>query len=159
MAYFAKIGLNNKVIAVASVKDENLHDADGNEVEENGREFLETLTSWPIWKQCSYNTRDGVHYQPDSDTPSDDQSKAFRKNMPCIGYEFNEDLDAFIRPKPPEGSYVFNSTNCEWERPVAKPSDFNGQNYDWDESAYQADNTTGWVAVSSDDQGLGGLRS
>ena len=159
MAYFAKIGLNNKVIDVISVKNEVCFDADGNENEEVGREFCESLTHWPIWKKCSYNTRDGIHYQPDSDTPSEDQSKAFRKNMPCIGYEQNEDLDAFIRPKPPEGSYIFNSTNCQWERPVAKPSDWNGQNYIWDEDAYQADNSQGWVALTTEQINQGGLQN
>ena len=159
MAYFAKIGLNNKVIDVISIKDDVCLDADGNENEQIGKEFCESLTGWPLWVQCSYNTRDGIHYQPNSDTPSEDQSKALRKNMPCKGYEWNEDLDAFIRPKPPEGSYIFNSTNCQWERPVAKPSDFNGENYVWDEGAYQADNTTGWVALTTEQQNEGGLRS
>lgn len=159
MAYFAKIGLNNKVISVVSVKDENLYDSDNNEVEDIGVEFLTTLTGWPIWKKCSYNTRNGIHYQPDSDTPSADQSKAFRKNMPSIGYEFNEDLDAFIRKKPQEGSFVFNSTTCEWDRPVSKPADWDGTNYDWDEDAYQADNTTGWVALTTEQINEGGLRS
>jgi hypothetical protein len=159
MAYFAKIGLNNKVVSVLSVKDEMCYDADNNEVEEIGKEFLESLTAWPIWKKCSYNTRNGIHYLPDSNTPSDDQTKAFRKNMPSIGYEFNEDLDAFIRPKPGEGSYIFNSTSCEWERPVARPADDDGTNYTWDEDAYQADNTTGWVALTTDQINEGGLRS
>ena len=32
------------------------------------------------WIQTSYNTRGGVHYKPNSNIPSDDQSKALRKN-------------------------------------------------------------------------------
>jgi len=39
---------------------------------------------------------------------------------------------------------VLNSDN-DWEAPLALP-DNNFPGYDWDESAYQADNNTGWVA-------------
>ena len=56
MASFAKIGLNNKVIAVHSVHNDILKDADGVEQEVLGVEFLTNLHGWSIWKQTSYNT-------------------------------------------------------------------------------------------------------
>ena len=61
MATFAKIGLNNKVIEVLSVHNNVLKDSNGIEQEVNGIDFLTKLTGWAIWKQTSYNTKEGVH--------------------------------------------------------------------------------------------------
>ena len=36
------------------------------------------------WIQTSYNTRGGIHYEANSDTPSSDQAKALRKNFAGI---------------------------------------------------------------------------
>ena len=96
------------------------------------------------WIQTSYNTRGGVHYEPNSNTPSSDQSKALRKNYAGIGFVYDSDKDAFYEPQP-YASWTLNDTTCIWEPPNAKPDDGNG--YYWDESAYQADNTKGWVSV------------
>ena len=41
----------------------------------------------------------------------------------------------------PYESWTYNSTNFIWEAPLPKPDG----NAVWDEDAYQADNTTGWV--------------
>ena len=156
MAYFAKIGLNNKVIEVLAVSDNDLLDANGNSSEELGRRFLEELTHWPIWIQCSYNTRNGIHYEPNSDTPSADQSKALRKNMPSKGYTYNEELDAFIRPKPTGSSYIFNSQTCEWDRPVVKPADYDSTKYIWVESEY-LDGRNPWKLLTEEEKLRGGL--
>ena len=94
------------------------------------------------WIQTSYNTRGGVHYEPDSNTPSSDQSKALRKNHAGIGYTYDETKDAFIPPQQ-FSSWTLNNTTCLWEPPISKPSD--GKTYRWDESLYQSDNTKGWV--------------
>ena len=40
MAHFAKLGINGKVIAVHVVDNKDLHDADGNESEQVGKQFL-----------------------------------------------------------------------------------------------------------------------
>ena len=122
MAYFSKIGLNNKVIEVQSVADEVLHDSNGVEQEVNGIDFLTKLTGWSIWVQCSYNTYAGVHIN--SGTP-------FRKNFPSKGYTYDEDRDAFIPPKP-FNSWILNETTCRWEAPVARPDD--GEQYNWNET-------------------------
>ena len=116
MASFAKIGLNNKVIAVHSVHNDILKDADGVEQEILGVEFLTNLHGWAIWKQTSYNNN-------------------IRKNHAGIGYTYDEDRDAFI-PKKPFNSWILNEETCQWEAPVVKPDD--GQIYNWNEE------TTTW---------------
>jgi hypothetical protein len=126
MASFAKIGLNNKVIAVHSVVNEVLHDSNGVEQEVNGVDFLTKLHGWAIWKQTSYNTHAGVHSS--GGTP-------LRKNHAGIGYTYDEDRDAFI-PKKPFNSWILNETTCLWEAPVAYPTD--GGTYNWNEE------TTTW---------------
>ena len=94
------------------------------------------------WIQTSYNTRGGVHYEPDSNTPSSDQSKALRKNHAGIGYTYDEIKDAFIPPQQ-FSSWTLNNTTCLWEPPISKPTD--GKTYRWDDDLYQSDNTKGWV--------------
>ena len=51
MAHYAKLGANNKVIAVHVVADKDCQNADGVEDEEVGRQFLERIHSWPLWKK------------------------------------------------------------------------------------------------------------
>ena len=93
MAHYAKLGANNKVIAVHVVADSDCQNADGVEDEEVGRQFLERIHNWPLWKQTSYNTLNNKH-------SSGDNSKAFRGNYAGIGYTYDEDNDIFIHPKP-----------------------------------------------------------
>ena len=52
------------------------------------------------WIQTSYNTRGGVHYEPNSNTPSEDQSKALRGNYAGPGYNYDKTLDAFYPAQP-----------------------------------------------------------
>ena len=107
-------------------------------------EFFDTFVddSPGKWIQTSYNTRGGVHYEPDSNTPSSDQSKALRKNHAGIGYTYDETRDAFISPKP-FPSWILDDTTCVWEPPISRPTD--GKTYRWDDTLYQSDNTKGWV--------------
>jgi len=112
MAHFAKIGLNSKVIEVVSVHNNELLDANGVEQEVNGINFLTQLTGWSIWKQTSYNNK-------------------IRKNYAGVGMTYDEDRDAFI-PKKLYPSWTLNETTCQWEAPVAYPSD--GQYYKWNET-------------------------
>jgi hypothetical protein len=116
MAHFAKLDKQNKVIFVTVGRDED-------------REEELTDRTGDVYKQTSYNTRGGVHYQGDG-TPSADQTKAFRKNYAGLGYTYDALRDAFIPPKP-YASWVLNETSCLWEAPVAYPTD--GKRYVWDE--------------------------
>jgi hypothetical protein len=104
------------------------------------QEFIDTLPDPNNWMQTSYNTRGGVHYNPDTDEPSTDQSKALRKNYAGIGYTYDPIRDAFI-PEKPYGSWVLNEDTCCWEPPVPFPND--GQMYDWDET------TVSWVLTQT----------
>ena len=65
------------------------------------------------WIQTSYNTRGGVHYQPNSNTPSSDQSKALRKNYAGVGFVYDSDKDAFYEPQP-YPSWTLNNTTAEF---------------------------------------------
>ena len=122
MASFAKIGLNNKVIEVQSLVNEVLHDANGVEQEVIGVDFLTKLTGWAIWKQTSYNTHGGVH---------DNNGTPLRKNHAGVGYTYDEERDAFI-PKKLFNSWVLNESTCNWEAPIAMPTD--GKKYNWNET-------------------------
>jgi hypothetical protein len=70
------------------------------------------------WIQTSYNTRGGVHYNPETGEPSADQTKALRKNYAGIGDTYDPQRDAFIEPQPAEG-WVLNEQTCLWEAPVS----------------------------------------
>ena len=89
------------------------------------------------WVQTSYNTRGGVHYAPNSNTP--DGGVALRKNYAGKGYTYDQTRDAFIAPQP-FPSWLLNEGTCLWDAPVAYPDD--GKPYSWDEGA------TSWVEIN-----------
>ena len=62
----------------------------------------------------------------------------FRKNYAGTGYSYDKAKDAFIAPKP-YPSWLLVESTCQWESPVAYPTD--GKMYTWDED------TTNWVEV------------
>ena len=126
MAHFAKIGLNNKVIEIVIVNNEVLLDADGNENEINGVNFLTDLTGWAIWKQTSFNTHAGVHNDSDG-TP-------IRKNYAGIGYIYDEDIDAFYEPQP-FPSWTLNKETCLWEPPISRKTDDSNTVFVWNEDS------------------------
>jgi hypothetical protein len=120
MAYFAELDNNNIVLRVLSVSNQDCPDpAPANE--QQGIDFLAGLGLGSNWKQTSYNGN-------------------FRKNYAGIGYTFDAARDAFIAPQP-YASWVLDETTCQWEAPVAYPTD--GKMYTWDED------TTSWVEVAA----------
>ena len=126
MGHYAKI-VNNKVVKVIVATQDFIDGYNDNEPE---------LTKYPSsWVKTSYNTRGGSHYQPNTDIPSEDQSKSLRKNFAGIQYTYDESRDAFIPPKPYD-SWNLNEETCLWESPIEYPTD--GNEYVWDES------TTSW---------------
>ena len=117
MAHFAKLKVGNIVERVEVVSN------DIATTEQAGIEFLQNLyKDRATWKQTSYNTKEGVHLL--GGTP-------FRKNYAGIGYKYDQTRDAFIAPKP-YNSWILNETTCDWEPPIAYPTD--GQNYKWNET-------------------------
>ena len=151
MAHFAKLGANGKVIQVLTMDNDKMLNADGVEDETVGQQWLETHNNWPaqMWIQTSYNTYSNQH-------KSGDNSKALRGNYAGIGYEWDEDNQIFW-PKKPYPSWVKNTTTAEWNSPLGDAPELTAEQisqneantnrweYVWDESAYQADNTAGWI--------------
>lgn len=133
MAHWAEVDENNVVLRVTVGND-----TDPGE----GYDWLiENLGG--VWVKTSYNTVGGVHYTTDDEgnrVPSEDQSKALRKNYAGIGFTYDEERDAFIPPKP-YASWVLNEDTCLWDAPVPYPTD--GAVYVWDE------NSLGWVEVEA----------
>ena len=127
MSHFAKLNSNNIVTFVTVGRQED----DGKEEELSQR-------TGETYKQTSYNTHCGVHYDPNTNQPSPDQSKSFRKNYAGIGYTYDYIRDAFISPKP-YSDWLLNETSCCWEPPIPYPND--GYLYKWDE------NTHNWKRV------------
>ena len=81
-------------------------------------EFFETFVddSPGEWIQTSYNTRGGVHYDPATGEPSEDQSKALRKNYATLGGNYDREGDAFYHPQP-GADWTLNTTTYLWEAP------------------------------------------
>ena len=116
MAHYAKV--NNTVVEQVIVAE---------------AEFFDTFidSSPGAWVQTSYNTRGGVHYEPNSNTPSGDQSKALRKNYAGINWIYDEDKDMFSPPQP-YPSWTIDDTTGFWKAPTAQPDDVN--KYEWNET-------------------------
>lgn len=89
------------------------------------------------WVQTSYNTKGGVHYAPNSNTP--DGGVALRKNYAGIGYTYDSGRDAFIEPKP-FPSWLLDEDTCIWNAPTPYPDD-DDKPYGWDED------TTSWKEI------------
>ena len=151
MAHFAKLGTNNEVLEIHVVADADTATQGGFEREDFGVVFLERLTGHVDWKMCSYNTRDGVHLL--GGTP-------FRANYPGVGWFYSSEHDIFHEPRPTDSdgdvcnSWTLNTTTGKWQAPIEQPTTLTDEQleafiyYKWDESAYQADNTTGWILIT-----------
>ena len=110
MAHWSELDENNIVTRVT---------VGSNDHEDEGYQWLiDNLGG--RWIKTSYNTHGGVHTL--GGTP-------LRKNFGDVGFTYNEELDAFIPPKPYE-SWVLNQGTCLWEAPVPCPE--NGR-YFWSE--------------------------
>ena len=115
MAHFAKIGANGKVIAVLTLNNGDMLNADGVEDERVGQQYLERHNNWPaqMWIQTSYNTSAGAHRL--GGTP-------LRGNYAGIGYIWDEDNNLFY-PKKPFASWVLNTTTATWHSPIGDAPD------------------------------------
>lgn len=117
MAHFARVKngfVHQVIVAEQDFIDSIQHTTDGN------------------WIQTSYNTHDGVHYEPNTNprVASSDQTQALRKNFASPGMRYTAADDAFYPPQP-YSSWTLNTTSYNWEPPVAYPTD--GNDYDWNE--------------------------
>lgn len=116
MAHFAELDENNTVLQVIVVHNNELLGADGNEYEEKGVQFCETLFGHANWKQTSYNHN-------------------IRKQFAGVGYTYDLDKDVFVAPQPyPSWSLDDNS---DWQAPTPMPEDDNM--YSWNEDTQSWD--------------------
>ena len=128
MAHFCRLGKGNQVMQTVVVANAVITDELGVEHEDKGEKFLQkTFKSRDIWKQTSYNTKQGQHKL--GGTP-------FRKNYGGTGWYYDFERDAFIRNKKYK-SWTLNEDTCMWEAPVAYPDDeeayiWNEDNQSWD---------------------------
>jgi len=103
------------------------------------QEFIDKWHSDGTWVQTSYNTREGVHYGQDG---NDDGGVALRFRFAAMGMVYDSTNDVFYAVQP-YASWTLDETKWQWICPLTYPDD--GIDYTWDEDAYQADNTKGWV--------------
>ena len=107
MSHWAELDENNIVIRVTK----------GDNDDPNGDEGYMWLINnlGGRWIKASYNTRLGIHLL---------DGAPLRKNYPGPGYYYDEELDAFIPPKP-EGmnSWILNEEKGVWEPPVPYPGE------------------------------------
>ena len=116
MAHFAQINSDNVVTQVIVVSNDDCGGGNYPESDAVGAAFCTNLLGG-TWKQTSYNNN-------------------FRVRYAGIGYTFNEELDAFIAPKP-YPSWTLNEETADWEAPVARPEEgmwaWNEATQEWDE--------------------------
>jgi len=131
MAHFAELDENNVVTRVIVVDNAELLDPrTGEEEELYGVAFCKRVLGGN-WKQTSYNGN-------------------MRGRFASIGYRYDGTLDAFIAPQP-WASWVLDNDTTNWVSPLGAAPELTEAEvearhfYFWDEDAYQADNTTGWV--------------
>ena len=122
MAHFAELDENNTVLRVCVVDNKYVP----SDMHIDGETWCTNFWGG-TWKQTSYNHN-------------------FRKQFAGRGFTYDYAKDKFIRPQP-HLSWSLDE-NDDWQAPIEYPADGDENEwYNWDESAYQSDNSTGWVKV------------
>jgi hypothetical protein len=106
MAHYAFLDKNNTVIEVITGVDKNKL------IEGQDPETWYGNFRGQVCKRTSYNGD-------------------IRKNYAGVGFTYDEELDAFIPPKPFK-SWLLNEDTCQWQAPVDYPDD--GLSYNWNEN-------------------------
>jgi hypothetical protein len=98
--------------------------------------FVDLVDTEPgAWVKTSYNTKGGVHYEPNTSIPSEDQSKALRKNFAGPEWTYDKNMDAFYAPQP-FASWTLDEATCLWEAPTPRPDGdyaWNEETQTWDQ--------------------------
>lgn len=129
MAHYAKVDKINKQVVSVIVADQDFIDS-----------YDDQDAEYHDWIQCSYNTYGGVHYDPDTGEPSEDQSKALRKNYPRVGDIYDYDREGFYQFCPYK-SWILDEETFLWSPPVEKPEEY--WKYEWNE------NLRSWVETTT----------
>jgi hypothetical protein len=110
-----------------------------NDMHVDGETWCINFFKGGTWKQTSYNHN-------------------FRKQYCGKGYTFDSAKDKFISPQP-FASWALDG-NDDWQAPITHPT-ITDDGADpvvwrywisWNETKYQADNSTGWEATKSNDE-------
>ena len=142
MAHFAQLDDNNVVTQVIVVGNSDTADVNGVEAESIGVAFCQSLLGAETnWKQTSYNGNMRGNYAGIGMT--------FMSGVATLGVG---STDVFISQQP-HASWTISTTEARWEAPLTEPTLTDeqraaGSYYTWDESAYQADNSTGWTLTT-----------
>ena len=142
MAHFAQLDENNVVTQVIVVGNSDTADVNGVESENIGVAFCQSLLGAETnWKQTSYNANIRGNYAGIGMT--------YMSGVATLGVG---STDVFM-PQQPYASWTISTTEARWEAPLTEPTLTDeqmvaGSYYTWDESAYQADNSTGWTLTT-----------
>ena len=142
MAHFAELNSSSVVLQVVVISNDDV-DAHGGDESTEAEDFVKSLvpfsTGGTSWKQTSYNNN-------------------FRKQYCGKGYTFDSAKNKFISPQP-FASWALDG-NDDWQAPITHPT-ITDDGADpvvwsymikWNETKYQADNSTGWEATKSNDE-------
>lgn len=100
MAHYARINDQNMVTEVIVATEEAINSGDFGDPSQ--------------WLQTSYNTRSGVHVQG---------GRPYRGNYAAPGFLYDSQLDAFIPPRPEDGTtWILDTETYSWVRPVPQPT-------------------------------------
>ena len=142
MAHFAELDSNNvvkRVIVVGNDVTTAAGPLGENDMHVDGETWCVNFFKGGNWKQTSYNHN-------------------FRKQYCGKGYTYDVAKDKFISP-PPFASWALDG-NDDWQAPITHPT-ITDDGADpvvwrywilWNETKYQADNSTGWEATKSNDE-------
>lgn len=116
MAHFARLDSFNRVDKVIVISNTDILDENGVEDENAGIQLCRQIVGNEnsTWVQTSFNS-------------------SFRNKFAGLGYEYSPENDVFIEPKPYD-SWTLNQVTFDWEPPVTRPSDFDTEPYEWNES-------------------------
>ena len=135
MAHFAELDNNNVVLRVVVVGN----DCVPSDEHIDGETWCINFFKGGTWKQTSYNHN-------------------FRKQYAGIGYTYDAAKNKFLSPQPHD-SWALDA-NDDWQAPITYPTvKDDGEEtpswvyvIKWNETKYNADNTTGWEATKSNDE-------
>jgi len=127
MAHFAELDKENKVLRVVVIDNYDVNN-NGGDQSATAAEAVKSIVPFEEggvkWVQTSYNHN-------------------FRRRYAGLGMTYNESMDMFLHPKP--GADWILDANGDWQPPIPIPNE--NKIYRWDEDAYQADNTQGWILL------------
>ena len=155
MAHYARLGVNNVVVRVDIVDNSKITTLGGIEKDALAFEHLFNEFGAGMWVKCSFNTVEGVHTLGGKPLRANYPGGEYDEYDPWY-YDTTNDIFCKGRPKDKDGescaSWNLNTSTGVWEPPITKPEYTRQQveefkHYVWDESAHQADNSTGWILI------------